>query len=107
MPRRIHLIERVSSFKKIEGNVLESWCWDVTPKTAQALVGGGIYFHKKQKEPSYYGGKILSYRIHDGDDDCRGRIIFTFKYSREYKNISAGDGGWSYQKKIVLEDTAT
>jgi len=105
MPRKIHLIERVTHFIRIEGNVFESWCWDITPQTAQALVGGDIYFHKKQKEPSYFGGKILGYRIHDSDEGeypgCRGRIVFTFEYSREHKNVSAGEGGWSYEKKIV------
>ena len=105
MPGRIHLIERVQHFKRIEDNVFESWCWDVTPQKAQALVGGDIYFHKKQKEPSYYGGKILGFRIHDSDEGeypgCRGRVVFTFEYSREHKNVSAGEGGWSYEKKIV------
>ena len=105
MPGRIHLIERVTHFKRIEDSIFESWCWDVTPQKAQALVGGDIYFHKKQKEPSYYGGKILGYRIHDSDGGeypgCRGRVVFIFEYSREHKNVSAGEGGWSYEKKIV------
>ncbi|MET0645373.1 MAG: hypothetical protein ABW208_02060 [Pyrinomonadaceae bacterium] len=105
MPRRIHLIERVGHFKKLEGNVIESWCWKVSPQTAESLVGGDIYFHKGQKEPSYFGGKILSYRVHDSDEGefplCRGRVIFTFESSREHRNVSAGDGGWSYQQKIV------
>ncbi|MDQ5839051.1 MAG: hypothetical protein M3379_19915 [Acidobacteriota bacterium] len=110
MPR-IHLIERGGHFNPIKGNVFESWCWEVTPQTAQALVGGDIYFHKKQKEPSYYGGKILGYRIHDSNEgfapNCSGRVIFTFEYSRGHKNVSAGKGGWSQEKKIVLDDTAT
>jgi hypothetical protein len=111
MPGRIHLIERVTHFIRIEGNVFESWCWDVTPQKAEALVGGDIYFHKKQKELSYYGGKIIEYRVHDSDEGtypgCLGRVIFTFEYSHAHKNVSAGEGGWSYEKKIVLDDTAT
>ena len=111
MPGRIHLIERGGAFKKIEGNVIESWCWEVPRQTAQALVGGDIYFHKKQKEPSYYGGKILSFRVHDGSTgehpDCHGRIVFTFEFSRKHRDVPAGEGGWSYEKKIVLDDTAT
>lgn len=105
MPRRIHLIERGGAFKKLEGNVIESWCWDVTPKAAESLVGGDIYFHKKQKEPSYFGGRILAYRVHDGSGgehpDCHGRVVFTFESSREHRNVSAGEGGWSYEKKII------
>jgi hypothetical protein len=105
MPQRIHLIERLGSFKRVEGNVFESWCWNVTPEVAETLVGCDIYFHKKQKEPSHFGGKILAYRIHDSDEgehsECNGRAVFTFEYSREHKNVLAGDGGWSYEKKIV------
>lgn len=109
MPR-IHFIERGAHFKPVGGSVYESWCWNIPPNTAQALVGGDIYFHKHQKEPSYYGGKILDYRVHDSDEgaypDCRGRVIFTFEYSREHRNVLAGGGGWSYEKKIVLDDAA-
>src|ERR1700760_756963 len=96
MPR-IHLIERVKHFVKIEDNLFESWCWDVAPQTAQALIGGDIYFHEKQKESSWYGGKILAYRIHDSDEGaysgCRGRVIFTFRYSQKHRKVSAGEGG--------------
>jgi len=101
MPRGIHLIERSGRIQKIEGSVHESGFWDVTLQTAQELVGGEIYFHKKQKEPSFFGGKIVGYRIHDGDDEYHGRIIFRFESSREHRNVSAGAGGWSYEKKIV------
>lgn len=110
MPR-IHFIEREKHFLRIEDNIFESWCWNVPPRTAQALIGGDIYFHEKQKEPSYYGGKILDYRIHESDEGayagCRGRVIFTFKYSREHKNVSAGEGGWAFMMKIVLDDNDT
>jgi len=99
------LIERGGAFKRIEGNVIESWCWDIAPQTAESLVGGDIYFHKKQKEPSYFGGKILAYRVHDSVEgaypECLGRVVFTFESSRGHRNVSAGEGGWSYEKKIV------
>ncbi len=101
MARKIHLIEKLSNFKKIDGNVLESGYWDLSPYTAQELVGGDIYFHKKQKEPSFYGGRILSYRIHENDDKYRDRIIFRFEYSQNHRGVLAGDGGWSYEKKII------
>ena|SRR5438067_2644576 len=101
MTRKIHLIERLGHIKKIEGRIHESGFWDVSSQTAQELVGGDIYFHKKQKEPSYFGGKILGYRIHEKDDEYRGRIIFRFEYSAGHRNVSAGSGGWSNEKKIV------
>lgn len=101
MTRKIHLIERMGHIQKIEGRINESGLWDVSAQTAQSLVGGDIYFHKKQKEPSYFGGKILGYRVHEVDDEYRGRIIFRFEYSAEHRNVSAGHGGWANEKKIV------
>lgn len=101
MPRRIHFIERLKNFEKIEGDIWESGLWAVSPATAESLVGADIYFHRKKKETSYFGGRILGYRIHDGNDEYRGRIIFRFEYSRAHKDISAGDEGWSFEKKIV------
>ena len=101
MPSGIHFIEKLGMFKKLEGNILESGLWDVPLQTAEALVGGDIYFHKKQKEPSYFGGKILGYRIHEEDDEYRGRIIFRFEPSRAHKNQLAGGSWSSFEKKIV------
>jgi hypothetical protein len=102
MTPRIHVIERLRNFDHIGGGIHDSGLWDVSIQTADALVGGDIYFHDKQKEPSYYGGKILSYSVHEVDDEYRGRIIFRFAYSRDHRNALAGAGGWSYEKKIVL-----
>ena len=101
MTRKIHLIERMGHIQKIEGRICESGLWDVSPSMAQSLIGGDIYFHKKQKEASYFGGKILGYRIHESDDQYDGRIIFRFEPSTEHKNVSSGIGGWSNEKKIV------
>jgi hypothetical protein len=104
MAPRIHLIERNGYIKKLEGQISESGFWAIPSESAQVLVGGDIYFHKRQKEPSFYGGKILGYRIHNEDDEYRGRIIFRFEYSAKHRNVSAGIGGWSYEKKIVWGD---
>ena len=87
--------------KKLEGRIFESGLWAVTAQTAQSLLEGDIYFHKRQKEPSFFGGKILGYRIHGEEDEYQGRIIFRFEYSAGHRNVSAGSGGWSNEKKIV------
>ncbi|MDT4965878.1 MAG: hypothetical protein QOJ64_615 [Acidobacteriota bacterium] len=101
MSRQIHLIERIGYVQKLEGRICESGFWGVPPQTAQSLLGGDIYFHKKQKESSFFGGKILGYRMHEEDDEYRGRVIFRFEYSREHRDVSAGSGGWSNEKKII------
>ena len=101
MPQRIHFIEKLDLIKKVQGNVFDSGFWDVPAATAEALIGGDIYFHRKQKEPSYFGGKITGYRISEADAEYPGRVIFRFEYSSTHRGVSAGGGGWSYEKKIV------
>lgn len=101
MTRKIHLIENMGLMQRIDGNIFESGIWKITPQQADELIGGDIYFHKKQKETSFFGGKILDYRIYDNDDELKGRIIFRFEYSRGHKGVLAGEGGWSYEKKII------
>jgi hypothetical protein len=51
--------------------------------------------------PDMFLTTILGYRIFDEDDELKGRIIFRFEYSLSRKGVSAGDGGWSYEKKII------
>src|SRR5687768_9730960 len=65
MTRKIHLIEKLGLFQKVDGNIYESGNWDISTQRADELIGGDIYFHKKQKETSFFGGKILGYRIYD------------------------------------------
>ncbi len=42
---KIHLIERLHNFKKVNGQIWESGWWDISPSTATILKGGEIYFH--------------------------------------------------------------
>jgi len=59
MTRKIHLIERLKNFEKIEGRIFDSGLWDVSPRTAESLVGGDIYFHEKQKNHPTLAVKFL------------------------------------------------
>jgi hypothetical protein len=101
MSKTVHVLEKAGLMKLIEGNIHDSGYWKVSPTVAESLIGGDIYFHKKQKEASYFGGKILSYRVHEEEDEHRGRIIFRFESSREHRNVLSGDGGWSNAMKII------
>ena len=59
-------------------NVYRSGNWILAEKTATALIGGRIYFHRKQRERSFYGGTITAFdMIKEGKDE--GRVIFTFE----------------------------
>ena len=108
MASRIHLIEKLNLIHPVaEGSKeYESGFWAIPPHTAQLLVGGDIYFHKKQRERSFFGGKILAFRLAP-DGEYTGRIIFSFAPDQEHRNVSAGHGGWSAEKKIVLLSRGT
>lgn len=98
----IHFIEDLGNMKMLNkaNSEWESGWWAVNPETAEKLVGGNIYFHKKQAEPSFFGGVITAYRI-ETTGEWVGRIIFQFKTGLEFKGIKAGSSGWGMEKKIV------
>jgi hypothetical protein len=95
----IHIVEIKNNFVKLSNDEWESGWWQLEESKAQKLVGGDIYFHKTRQEPSFYGGKILSYRV-EQDEEYRGRIIFKLKYSQACRNIRTGKTGWSKAIKI-------
>ena len=102
MTPTIHLIEDLGNMKMLNKANFEweSGWWAVAPETAEKLIGGHIYFHKKQAEPSFFGGLILGYRI-ETTGEWVGRVIFRFKTGLEFKGIKAGSSGWGMEKKIV------
>jgi len=102
MASRIHLIENLGLIEPLPGAVdeHESGYWAVTEARAASLVGGDIYFHRKQAEPSYLGGQILGFRV-QGDGQYVGRVIFRFRADPTYSGVSAGADGWAMEKKIV------
>ncbi len=100
---QIHLIENDGRFVPIQGHVYESGYWAISRSTANRLVGGMIYFHAKKSTPSYFGGKVLSWRIQE-EGEYSGRVVFRFEASPACKGVSAGKDGWGQEKKIVLDD---
>jgi hypothetical protein len=98
----IHLIERKSLFSRVTSpsTEYESGFWSLSEAQAQLLVGGKIYFHQRQIEPSFYGGVITGFRVQQGEPH-NGRIIFRFEPNPECRGIRAGRGGWQFEKKIV------
>ena len=96
----IHLIEKVNNFVKLQDNTWESGWWSIDESQAKKLVGGEIYFHKKQQEPSFYGGTITGYRI-EQDGQYQGRVVFTLRYSDTGRNVKTDKHGWSKHIKII------
>ena len=99
----IHIVEIKNNFVKLSSDEWESGWWPLEESKAQKLIGGDIFFHKTRMEPSYYGGRILGYRVEEGEDN-RGMIIFKLKYSKACRNIRTERTGWS--KAIKITDLA-
>lgn len=98
----IHLVEQLNSFFKMDGDIWESGWWSINEDKARELVGGNIYFHKSQQEPSFYGGMITGYRLQP-DGQHQGRVVFKLKYIEKCRNVRTGRSGWSKKMKIIDE----
>jgi len=99
----IHLVESMNNFVKLQDNIWESGWWQLEESKAQKLIGGEIYFHKKQQEPSFYGGTILGYRI-EQDGQYQGKVVFKLQHKQSCRNVRTDKQGWSRKLKIVDHD---
>lgn len=99
----IHLIEPLNKFVKLPDSRWESGWWNIDESKAKKLVGGEIYFHKKQQEPSFFGGSITGYRI-DQNEQYQGKIVFTLRYDSACRNVKTDKSGWSKKMKIISHD---
>ena len=81
-------------------NEWESGYWVVSEATAKRLVGGHIYLHRGEDEPSHIGGDIFSFHVHPRGPEA-GRIVFHFHADVECSNITVGSEGWDNEMKIV------
>ena len=64
----IHLIKNDPSLQQITpialgSDIFHSGYWVIAEDTAKALVGGNVFFHKKQEESSFFGGVIESIEV--------------------------------------------
>lgn len=98
----IHLIEQKGNVWKVQGTTdeWESGFWVVAEDTAAKLVGGDLYLHSAQAEPSHFGGAILGYRVQDGGP-VSGRYIFRLRPTAAHRGVEAGRSGWGNEKKLV------
>lgn len=100
---KIHLIEKkllVVCVDK-EKRHFESGFWAIAANTATKLIGGDLYLHKSQNQPSFFGGKILSFiKVESGI--YQERIVFLIESDNSYKGVFAGNEGWGNEKKILL-----
>ena len=98
----IHLVERLDNVHCVdtEKKEWESGYWVVSEETAKKLIGGHIYLHRGQNEPSHFGGEILAFHVHSSGSEA-GRIVFRLRAAIEFKGVKAGRDGWGNEKKVV------
>ena len=96
----VHVIEPLNNFVKLPDDKWESGGCSIDESKARKLIGGIIYFHKKRFEPSFFGGSILDYRFDQRSQDQR-KVIFTFLYKEDCRNVNTDKRGWSKRVKII------
>ena len=98
----IHFVEQKGNVWKVKdsSDEWESGYWVVGLETAQKLIGGDLYLHSKQSEPSHFGGTVLGYRVQP-EGKVAGRLIFRIRASARHRGVLAGREGWGNEKKIV------
>ncbi len=99
----IHMVEPLNNFVKLPDHQWESGCWAIEESKARDLVGGEIYFHKKQQEPSFFGGIITGYRIAE-DEQNHKKVVFTLQYKEDCRNVRTDKNGWSKRMKIISQE---
>jgi hypothetical protein len=99
----IHIVETLNKFVRLPDNQWESGWWDIDEDRAGKLIGGNVFFHKKQMEPSFFGGTITGYRI-EQEAQHEGMIVFTLQYNAACRDIRTDKGGWSKKMKIISHE---
>lgn len=101
---QIHFIEKARQQKLLDQAThrYESGNWHVAEDKAKNLIGGRIYFHQSQSDPSYFGGTITAYRVLPHPDPAAGRVVFEFIADQQGKGVRAGTSGWSNEQKTIV-----
>jgi hypothetical protein len=76
---RAHFIGKLNENLRIIDKVKRlytSGVWDISAHDAARLVGGNIYLHKTKADPSFFGGRVLSFRQVETDYAHSTRIEF-------------------------------
>lgn len=105
-PCRIHFIckDRLH-LEPVEFPVFESGFWPLSVNDAERLVGGMAYLHQAKAQPSYFGGKVKSYRVAKQSEPYPGRIVLSLESVREGKGAEweGADFSMAYSGGIVCD----
>lgn len=104
----IHLIEKRGLIRLLDlaADEYESGFWALGAEKAQSLVGGDVYFHSARANPSFFGGRVLGFRI-QADGEFAGRVVLRLRSEMDHQGVRTGSTGWSVEKKIVAATSVT
>jgi hypothetical protein len=102
----LHLVDREGNMRATGAGPreYESVGWALSEATLQAVVGGRVYFHHKQTEPSFMGGDVLGFReVTEVPRPPRKprRFAITFVADPEGVNVRTDREGWPNFFKFV------
>ena len=100
----IHLVERLTNFQLVnkETHEWESGFWTASLDSAKKLLGGNIYLHKGQLEPSFCGGEITGVRVAQHKERAGGtRVVFRFRRKASCKGVTTAKAGWGNEQKRI------
>lgn len=97
---KIHLIENHRRERVIskDENLWESGYWTISEEKAKSLIGGDLYLHSKQTNPSRFGGIIQGYRF-VSEGEFEGKVIFSFVFTPDHKGFKTDKKGWGNEQK--------
>ena len=105
----IHLIKKsvggLPPITKVAGeaNTYTSGFWTLSEDTARSLIHCRIYFHERQREPSFYGGEIVGVeRLLEGE--YKDKIVFRFEFSADCRGVRTTRVGWSQEMKLSYDE---
>jgi len=86
--------------------VYESGNWDLRPDEPALVVGGIICLHQSKAKPSYFGGRIDSYREIEECGRLGNKVVFRFTASVSAKDVKWRGAGHARGRTGGVVDTS-
>ncbi len=85
----IHFIcRRGQNVETVKHPVYDTGTWDVSPQDAERLLGGMVFLHETKAKPSYFGGRVESFREVETDMPHARRVVFRLTSLKEGKGVN-------------------
>jgi hypothetical protein len=102
----IHVVEKAVNFENLtcldsETNTWETKYWIIGKQTRKDLIGGKVYIHRGQNEPSNKGGTIE--RIYHPDEAELKRFAIVFRAEDGCNDVKVSKS-WGNERKIEWSD---